>query len=268
MEIKLNVHITDSETNIQFDDSIIEISGVSNFNISKSTLYFLLNDGEVSYIGQGKNNLSQEDQKFDKVIKVEVPSYVDLEYLEYIFIEEAIQKRIEIINKKISNECKISKSQKSDTDAYKEKVLFILKNFGLDIFKSQNNTKSSSKENFSKPRHKWTKEISQILFTAKSVDGEGKAIWRSKDELVLLSGAKLTVNPQMNKDGSMNYSAQFAQKLRSDHLDKIVDNYTTVDIVFKSPNQLGMFLFFGGQNTWAELKDSDGKSLDDWSRID
>ncbi|MDF2865850.1 MAG: hypothetical protein K0R72_668 [Clostridia bacterium] len=268
MEISLNVYINDFETNIQFDDSIIEILNANNFKISKSTLYFLLKDNVVSYIGQGKNNFSQEDQKFDKVIKVEVPSYVDLEYLEYIFIEEAIQKKIELINKQKSSEPKIWKSQKSDVDAYKDKVLFILKNFELDIFKSQNNTKSSSKENFSKPRHKWTKEISQILFTAKSIGGEGKAIWRSKDELVLLSGAKLTVNPQMNKDGSMNYSAQFAQKLRTDHLDKIVDNYTTVDIVFKSPNQLGMFLFFGGQNTWAELKDSNGKSLDDWSRID
>jgi hypothetical protein len=28
-----------------------------------------------------------------------------------------------------------------------------------------------------------------------------------------------------------------------------------------------MFVFFGGQNTWAELKDSNGKTLDEWSKI-
>jgi DnaD/phage-associated family protein len=134
----------------------------------------------------------------------------------------------------------------------------------LDKANEYTDTKSRSE----KARHKWTKEISQIKFTAKSKGGEGIAIWRTRNELVLLSGAKLVNDPQLNKDGTKNFSAQLAEKVRSDHSDKIVDNVTTEDIVFPSPNILGIFLFFGGQNTWIELKDENGKSLDEWSRID
>ncbi len=119
-----------------------------------------------------------------------------------------------------------------------------------------------------KAKHKWTKEVSEIEFIAKSDNAYGKAIWRKRDELVLLSGAKLEERPQLNKDGSLNYSARFAEKLRLDNENEIDSNTTIEDIVFKSPNELGLFLFYGGQNTWLELKDSNGKSLDEWSRID
>ena len=120
---------------------------------------------------------------------------------------------------------------------------------------------------FSKARHKWTKEISNIQFTGKLRGGSGTAVWQKRDELVLLSGAKLAKDPQLNKDGSINFSAKFARTLRLEYADKIKDNITVEDIIFKSPNMLGMFVFYGGQNTWAELKDEDGKSLDEWSIV-
>jgi hypothetical protein len=272
VEIKLDVYINDSEINIQFDDnqSTIKILDASNldFKVSEASLYFLLNENEVRYIGQLVDNYLQKDKNLDKVIIVTVPPKVNLEYLEYAFIKEVIQDEITLVNKQTLAEPKISENQKSDTNEYKDKILFILKSFGYDLFKLKNNEKLTSKSGSGKARHKWSKEISKIKFIAKLKGGEGEAIWQKKDELVLLSGAKLVADPQMNKDGTMNYSAQFAQKLRLDHLDKIVDNVTIADIVFPSPNQLGIFLFFGGQNTWVELKDSNGKSLDDWSRVD
>jgi len=43
---------------------------------------------------------------------------------------------------------------------------------------------------------------------------------------------------------------------------------TTEDIVFPSPNELGIFLRFGGANTWTGLKDKDGKSLHDWTIVE
>ena len=271
MEIKLNVYITDSETNIQFDDSknIIKILDVSDFefNVSQSTLYFVLNNNDIRYIGQTIDNYLPKEQNFDKVITITVPSEVNLEYLKYAFIKEAIENGITLVNKQTSIVSKLSDNQKNDTNEYKDKIVFILQNFGYDLFRLKKNVKPIDKPHSAKARHKWSKEISKIKFTAKSKGGEGVAIWQSRDELVLLSGAKLVEDPQMNKDGTINYSAQFAQKLRSDHLDKIVDNITTVDIIFPSPNQLGLFLFFGGQNTWIELKDSNGKTLDEWSIV-
>jgi len=271
MEIKLDVHMINSETNIKFDDnqSAIKISDINNFefNANQSAIYFLLNDNDVRYIGKTIDNSMQKDKTINKVITILIPLEINLEYLEYVFIEEAIKNEITLTSNQTTAEPKISKKQKDEINEYKDKILFILKNFGYKLVETENGDKLEGKPHPTKARHKWSKEISQIKFTAKSIDGEGQAIWQKKDELVLLSGAKLVINPQMNKDGSINFSAQFAQKLRSDYSDKIVDNFTTEDIVFPSPNTLGMFLFFGGQNTWAQLKDSSGKSLDDWSRV-
>ncbi|MCL2366455.1 MAG: hypothetical protein FWC75_05335 [Oscillospiraceae bacterium] len=117
-----------------------------------------------------------------------------------------------------------------------------------------------------KDRHKWSEEVSGIEFTFTDNDSYGKVFWRHRKELLLKAGAKLTPNPQLNKDGSLNFSAKFAKALRADHEDKIVNHTTTEDIIFPSPNELGIFLRFGGDNTWVNLKDNEGRSLHDWSK--
>ena len=119
-----------------------------------------------------------------------------------------------------------------------------------------------------KDAHKWSKEISEIEFTFTDRDSYGKVFWQKRKELLLKSGAKLTPNPQLNKDGSLNYSAKFAKSLRTDYADKIKDNITSEDLIFPSPNELGIFLRFGGYNTWLSLKDKDGKTLHDYSVVD
>jgi len=119
-----------------------------------------------------------------------------------------------------------------------------------------------------KDQHRWRKEISDIAFTFTDRGSQGKVFWQGRKELRLLAGAKLTPDPQLNKDGSLNYSAKFAKSLRADHADKIVDGVTTEDIIFPSPNELGIFLRFGGENTWVSLKDENGKSLHEWSRVE
>ena len=113
--------------------------------------------------------------------------------------------------------------------------------------------------------HKWKKDVSEIEFTFTDRSSEGKVFWKSRKELVLKAGARLTPDPQLNKDGSLNFSAKVAKTLRADHADKIEDNKTTEDIVFPSPNELGIFLRYGGENTWTGLVDKDGKSLHDWT---
>ena len=115
--------------------------------------------------------------------------------------------------------------------------------------------------------HKWSKEISEIEFTFSDWGSEGKVIWQKRKELLLKAGAKLTPDPQLNKDGTVNFSAKVAKTLRADHADKINDFVTTEDIIFPSPNELGIFMRYGGENTWESLKDKNGKSLNDWSKV-
>jgi len=123
------------------------------------------------------------------------------------------------------------------------------------------------KENVMKDTHKWRKEISEIEFSFKDRGSDGKVFWQHRKELLLKAGAVLTKDPQLNKDGTLNYSAKFAKSLRADHEDKIKDCVTTEDIIFPSPNEIGIFLRFGGDNTWLSLKDKDGKTLHDWSVV-
>ena len=116
--------------------------------------------------------------------------------------------------------------------------------------------------------HKWSKEVSDIEFTFTDRESSGTAIWQRRKELLLKAGAVLTPEPQLNKDGTLNFSAKVAKTLRADHMDKIKNGVTTEDIIFPSPNELGIFLRFGGDNTWLSLKDKDGKTLHDWSKAE
>jgi len=119
-----------------------------------------------------------------------------------------------------------------------------------------------------KDTHKWSKELSDIEFTFSDRGSFGKVFWQKRKELLLKAGAKLTPDPQLNQDGSLNFSAKVAKTLRADHEDKIQDGITTEDIIFPSPNELGIFLRFGGENTWTGLKDKNGKSLNDYSVVE
>ena len=119
-----------------------------------------------------------------------------------------------------------------------------------------------------KDTHKWNKNLPEIEFTFTDWGSEGKVFWIKRKELLLKAGAKLTVEPQLNKDGTLNFSAKVANALRADHADKIKNGITTEDIIFPSPNELGIFLRYGGENTWLSLKDKDGKTLNDWSKAE
>ena len=71
----------------------------------------------------------------------------------------------------------------------------------------------------------------------------------------------------LNKDGSLGFAAKMGTQLRTEYADAIQNHQTTTDIIFKSVNELGLFLYFGGTNSWLELLDNDGRSIDDWTKI-
>jgi len=118
-----------------------------------------------------------------------------------------------------------------------------------------------------KEQHRYPKEIADIEFTFSDWGSYGKVFYVKRDQLVLKAGAKLTKDPELKKDGTPNYSAMVAEKLRQDYADKIKDYVTTEDIVFPSPNLLGLFMRFGGENTWLSLKDKDGKTLNEYCKV-
>ena len=95
----------------------------------------------------------------------------------------------------------------------------------------------------------------------------GEVIWQKRNEMLLKAGAKLTKEIPLNKDGSIGFSARLAEKLRADHADQISNFVTTEDLVFKSVNEIGMFLYYAGTNGWLVLKDENGKTIDEYSVV-
>lgn len=119
----------------------------------------------------------------------------------------------------------------------------------------------------SKARHKWTKEVSQIPFYINARQSKATVFWQKRNEMLIKSGATLMPKAPLNKDGSIGFSAKFGEKLRDEHKAHIKNFTTTQDIVLKSVNEVGLFLYFAGTNSWLELVDENGKSLNEWTIV-
>lgn len=126
-------------------------------------------------------------------------------------------------------------------------VLLVLSRFG---YRWQTN---KPRKKAGKPQHKWSKELATVF-------------WQKRNQMLVQAGAQLQPEVPLNKDGSVGFSARFAQKLRSEHQAAIAGTQTKTDVILKSPNEVGLFLYFGGTNCWLQLKDETGRTLADWSQ--
>lgn len=141
-------------------------------------------------------------------------------------------------------------------------ILLVLNRFGYQ-WQLANPRKKAGK-----PRHKWSKELATMPFYLDYGGATATVFWQKRNEMLIQAGAQLQMEVPLNKDGSVGFSARFAQKLRSEHQTTIAGSQIKTDVILKSPNEVGLFLYFGGTNCWLQLKDESGRTLDDWSRID
>ena len=132
----------------------------------------------------------------------------------------------------------------------------------LHDFDKSNQNKSY---NSAKPRHYWSKEVSNIDFFVDHNDSKAVCRWQARNEMLIKKGAVLKQEATLNKDGSLGFAAKFAFQLREMNKDKIDNFVTTEDIVLKSVNEVGNFLYFAGTNSWLVLKDKDGKTINDYT---
>ncbi len=119
-----------------------------------------------------------------------------------------------------------------------------------------------------KARHRWAKKISEIPFTVNFRNSQATLYWLSRNEMLIKSGATLLTEAPRNKDGSVGYSAKYGEKLRDDFKEYISNGKTTKDIIVKSVNEASLLLYFGGTNSWLEIVDENGKSIDEWTKVE
>lgn len=136
-------------------------------------------------------------------------------------------------------------------------IITVLEQFGY----------SFKKKKPAKAQHRWSKEIADIDFYVDYNDAKATCKWQKRNQLLIKKGAILKKETPLNKDGSLGFAAKFSLALRDQHSEAINDFITTEDIVLKSVNEAGNFLYFAGTNSWLILKDKDGKSINDYSVI-
>ena len=81
----------------------------------------------------------------------------------------------------------------------------------------------------------------------------------------LLAGAKMLPNEAAPKraDGTLGFTAKFTLNLREENQEKFDPETwtTTEDIILRSVNEIGHFLYFAGTNSWLEMFDDQGRSI-------
>lgn len=268
MEIKLEVLITETKTSITFTNlqgtvDIYEYTD-NEIKLNQPAVYISLKNNAIVSIGQTKAEVFQSATDFNKLITITPPWDIELDYLEQSFLTEATKNGVTFAHT-FQAEINIPTSSKKTVTSYKDAILFILAKFGYYFKQAEEPKKAKAKP--AKARHKWTKEVSQIEFFIDTRDSRATALWHKRNEMLLKSGATLMPHPPLNKDGSLGFSAKMGERIRADHLDKIKNFVTTEDIILKSVNEVGLFLYFGGTNSWLELVDAHGKTLNEWTVV-
>lgn len=98
----------------------------------------------------------------------------------------------------------------------------------------------------SKPRHKWSKELQDEPFMVDYQGSTATVYWQKRNEVRIEKGATLRQEVPLNKDGSVGFSARLAEKIRQENQSAIKEGRTIEDVVLKSVNEVGMFLYYGG----------------------
>lgn len=114
-----------------------------------------------------------------------------------------------------------------------------------------------------KPRHKWSKELQDEPFMVDYQGSTATVYWQKRNEVRIEKGATLRQEVPLNKDGSVGFSARLAEKIRQENQSAIKEGRTIEDVVLKSVNEVGMFLYYGGTNGWLQLKDQQGRTLNE-----
>ncbi|WP_261806528.1 hypothetical protein [Lapidilactobacillus luobeiensis] len=157
--------------------------------------------------------------------------------------------------------------------AYVELVETLLQQLGLRydlrvVPSDKATSEVAPKKPAAKPRHRWSRAVAAKTFFVDHEQAIAEVVWRKRNEMVIKKGARMKAEAPLNQNGELGFSARFAQQLRQEHQGEFTDFVTTTDIVLKSVNEVGLFLYFAGTNSWLVLKDAEGKSIHDWTVVE
>ncbi|MGG5357827.1 MULTISPECIES: hypothetical protein [unclassified Enterococcus] len=258
MAITFKTTLSSSKIHIQLENEQVDLFVTSEVPELPDHAFYLFFQ-QKNWVAVGKTILPK---KFDTVVMVQLPWEMDAEHLIHLFSEHAKETGKTIETDKNALTSVPAHVQKNVTDIY-EKITEILTVFGYF-----GQTQTPEKKKPAKARHRWSKEVSEIPFTVDFRGSTATIYWIKRNEMLIKAGASLMPEAPLNKDGSLGYAAKYGEKLRADHQEKISGSKTIEDIIVKSVNEASLLLYFGGTNSWLEFTDENGKTIDEWTRVE
>jgi len=154
MALNFNARIDDDLTRIEFRDEASSIDIVNSKDTTTvegtdNSIYFLLKDNKLVYIGKTDRKRKHSDKDFDKYIVISAPTGVDKSFLEYYYISLAKDRNIELYNSVSPQKPKnVTQNKERNAEDFRIDVEMILERFGFDLFnekaKKYNKNKSLS----------------------------------------------------------------------------------------------------------------------------
>ncbi|MBO0430728.1 hypothetical protein [Enterococcus sp. DIV0660C] len=248
---------------IKKDQTIIELAdGQGTLTISSKKVAPADNSFELYFQNRHCIGIDSAPKEFDTLILVSLPWEMEANYLSHSFFTLAEENNLTVSKPKdIAKQIPANVLPKIEES--REQFLRLLTTLGYSFLPTEIKKKKPGKA-----RHRWSKEVSKIPFTVHFRDSKATIYWKNRNEMLVKKGAIMMTEAPLNKDGSVSYAAKYGDKLRADHQENISGNKTTADIILKSVNEVSLFLYFGGTNSWLEILDENGKSLDEWTRVD
>ncbi|MBO1300336.1 MULTISPECIES: hypothetical protein [Enterococcus] len=256
--VSFHTTISRSEINIDFEEEQIHFSILNKKTKLLENSFFLYYE-KNKCIAIGKDD---QPKSFDKVILVKLPWDLEADYFMYLLNDQAAEAGLTLEKDQDFKE-KIPAEAAKKLAPSIEKVTTVLTTFGYGFAPLPETKKKPAKA-----RHRWTKQISEIPFTVEFRGSKATLYWISRNEMLIKAGATLLPDAPLNKDGSVSYAAKYGDKMRDDYQAQIKDNKIVEDVIVKSVNEASLLLYYGGTNSWLELKDPQGKTLDEWSKVE
>lgn len=258
--IKLTVEIQETSTKIKTEDGL-ELALYRDLkkrpSMTSEQLLIYVADREPKALDYNDQWDKQTIKEADQVIAITIPWDVEGIELAQVMLQAWQDNQLAVKN--LFDTPKIAANHFPTLTNSQTELFAIFATFGM--------VNEKQKKKPMKAQHRWNKQVSEIPFYIDYSDSKGEVFWQKRNEMLLKAGAKLKTELPLNKDGSIGFSARLTEKLRADYSDKIVNGVTTEDIILKSVNEVGLFLYFAGTNGWLVLKDQTGKTIDEYTVV-
>lgn len=212
---------------------------------SKESIFLIMQNREIIGLGIGDLDNTETATSYIEIVVPENFIVTDFFYF--------LTKRMVQSGYKINAEYKMQISQASQQlyEKYWQNVLPILSSFGLRTIPIKKG----------KPRHKFMASLADVPFKIDYNGSKATVYWQKRNQFLVKSGATLSEQTPLTKTGVVGFAGRFGLRLRQEHEKEIQDNILTKDIILRSVNEVGTFLYFAGINGWLQLRSPSGKTL-------